>query len=143
MVPAGVPAAPNAPTVQVLEQVGSQNQISVQWNEPFINGAAIKSYTLTQSGGGDGVKTYTPTTNSQTVTVGTSTAPYTFTVTATNKAGAGTASAASTPQRAVGKVGTMAAPSIAIANQTAAGGRVTVAIHRSTRRNATAMPPMK
>ncbi|WP_218711751.1 Ig-like domain-containing protein [Arthrobacter sp. BF1] len=126
VVPAGVPAAPNAPTVQVLEQVGSQNQISVQWNEPFINGAAIKSYTLTQSGGGDGVKTYTPTTNSQTVTVGTSTSPYTFTVTATNKAGTGAASAASTPQRAVGKVATMATPSIAIANQNAAGGQVTV-----------------
>ncbi|MEV8180221.1 Ig-like domain-containing protein [Specibacter sp. NPDC078692] len=126
VVPAGVPAAPAAPTVQVLERVGSQNQISVQWNEPFLNGAAITSYTLTQSGGGDGVKTYTPTTNSRTVTVGNSTAPYTFAVVATNKAGNSASSAASTPQRAVGKVARMSAPSIAIANQNAAGGRVTV-----------------
>lgn len=126
VVPAGVPAAPNAPTVTGLEPVGSQNHISVQWNEPFINGAAITEYTLTQSGGGQSVKTYTTTTNSETVTVNNSTAPYTFTVTAKNKAGIGAASSASTPQRAVGKVDPMAKPQVTIANQNAAGGRVTV-----------------
>ncbi|MET4002713.1 hypothetical protein ABIB48_001429 [Arthrobacter sp. UYCu511] len=126
VVPAGVPDAPAAPTVTVLDKVGNQNQISVQWNEPFINGAAISKYTLTQSGGGDGVRTYTPTGTSQTVTVGNSTAPYIFTVTATNKAGTSSSSPASAPQRAVGKVAIMAAPEIAVANQNAAGGQVTL-----------------
>lgn len=126
VVPAGVPSAPAAPTVQMLNQVGSQNQISVQWAAPFNNGAAISGYTLTQSGGGEPSRAYTPGTNAQTVTVNNSTAPYTFAVVATNKAGTSGASPASTPQRAVGKVGIMAVPSIKIVDETAAGGRVQV-----------------
>ncbi|MFC8302229.1 Ig-like domain-containing protein [Specibacter sp. NPDC057265] len=126
VVPAGKPAAPAAPTVQVLDRVGTQNQISVSWNEPFTNGAAIAKYTLTQQGGGGGAVSTTVTGTSKTVTVDNSTAAYTFSVTATNKAGTGGPSPSSTPQRAVGKVGTMAAPGIAVANQNAAGGRVTV-----------------
>jgi hypothetical protein len=126
VVPAGVPSAPAAPTVQVLDQVGSQNQIGVQWNVPFNNGATVTEYTLTQSGGGEAARTYTPTTNSQTVTVNNSTEPYTFAVTATNKAGTGASSPSSAPQRAVGKVDTMSAPSIQITDQGGAGGYVIV-----------------
>ncbi|ALV44625.1 hypothetical protein MB46_02910 [Arthrobacter alpinus] len=126
VIPAGVPSAPAAPTVQVLEQVGSQNQIGVQWNVPFNNGAPVTKYTLTQSGGGEAPRTYTPTTNGQTVTVNNSTEPYTFAVTATNKAGTGVSSPSSTPQRAVGKVDTMSAPSIQITDQGGAGGYVIV-----------------
>ncbi|WP_425863206.1 Ig-like domain-containing protein [Arthrobacter sp. TWP1-1] len=126
VVPAGEPSAPAAPTVQVLAQVGSQNQIGVQWNVPYNNGATVTKYTLTQSGGGEAARSYTPTTNSQTVTVNNSTEPYTFSVTATNKAGTGASSPASSPQRAVGKVDTMSPPTIQIADQNGAGGFVVV-----------------
>ncbi|WP_269939446.1 Ig-like domain-containing protein [Arthrobacter sp. HY1533] len=126
VVPAGLPSAPNAPTVQLLDSVGNQNQISVQWNEPYNNGAAITSYTLTQSGGGAATQAIPVSGTSHTVTVGTSTSPYTYSVTATNKAGEGAASPNSAPQRAVGKVGTMAAPGISIQDQNGAGGSVAV-----------------
>ncbi|AIY03698.1 hypothetical protein ART_4099 [Arthrobacter sp. PAMC 25486] len=123
-VPAGKPAAPAAPTVQVLERVGSQNQIGVNWDIPFANGAQIASYILTQSGGGVPARTYQPTTNSQTVAVSNSTEPYSFSVVSTNKAGNSDPSPASTPQRAVGKVAMMAPPSLALVNEGGAGGQV-------------------
>ncbi len=124
--PAGLPAAPLAPTVQVLERVGNQNQIAVNWDVPFNNGAPITSYILTQSGGGVAPASYQPTVNSQTVAVSNSTEPYTFSVVAINKAGNSESSPASTPQRAVGKVAMMSPPSLALVGTNGAGGQVQV-----------------
>lgn len=126
VVPAGLPSAPNAPTVTMLDSVGNQNQMSVQWNAPYNNGAKITQYTLTQTGGGAAPVTYTTSSTSQTITVNNSTASYSYSVVASNKVGPGPQSPASAPQRAVGKVATMAAPEISIQDQSGAGGTVAV-----------------
>ena len=49
--PAGVPAAPAAPTTTVASAVGTSNQLKVDWTEPNTNGDAIRSYYVTMSGG--------------------------------------------------------------------------------------------
>ncbi|MBF4562743.1 tandem-95 repeat protein [Microbacterium sp. VKM Ac-2870] len=103
MVPAGPPAAPNAPTTTLLEPVGSQAQIRVDWNAPDKNGDAISGYELRVLQGGSVVNTI-PVSGSQTsqaVTVKTSTTDYTFDVRAQNKAGWGDRSPQSAPRRGV------------------------------------------
>ncbi len=55
--PAGVPAAPAAPTTAVASSVGTSNQLQVNWTEPNTNGDAIKNYYVTMSGGGGTTQT--------------------------------------------------------------------------------------
>ncbi|PYI66688.1 hypothetical protein CVV68_12810 [Arthrobacter livingstonensis] len=126
VVPAGLPAAPATPTVQTQPAVGSNSQVNVAWNEPFINGAPITRYDLEVSGGGKASRIIPTAARNQAVSVGTSTAGYQYRVRATNKAGTSAWGPKSAPQRALGKVGTPSAPSLALVGTTGAGGAVKV-----------------
>ncbi|GAA4058091.1 Ig-like domain-containing protein [Microbacterium laevaniformans] len=103
MVPAGKPDAPAAPTTTLLDPVGSQAQIRVDWKAPANNGDTISGYELRVLRGGSVVNTI-PVSGSQTsqaVKVDTSTTDYTFDVRAQNKAGWGDRSPQSAPRRGV------------------------------------------
>ncbi len=103
MVPAAPPSAAGAPTTTLLDPVGSQAQIRVDWNAPNKNGDTISGYELRVLQGGSVVKTV-PVSGSQTsqaVVVDTSTTNYTFDVRAQNKAGWGERSPQSAPRRGV------------------------------------------
>ncbi|MBP2411449.1 hypothetical protein JOF48_000248 [Arthrobacter stackebrandtii] len=126
VVPAGLPAAPEKPVVTPQSRVGNQNQVAVSWNIPFENGAAITSYTVTQSGGGAAPTAVATSATSQAFTVGTSTEPYSYSVVATNKAGVGPASVGSDPYRAVSKLPMMSAPTLSLVGTGGAGGQVQV-----------------
>ncbi|MGA7207112.1 MAG: fibronectin type III domain-containing protein, partial [Specibacter sp.] len=126
VVPAGVPAVPAVPTVQTQPAVGSNSQVSVSWSEPFINGAAIIKYQVERSGGGQPAITQVVTGTSATFSVGTSTEGYQYRVKATNKAGTTAYGGRSAPQRALGKIGTMAAPTLTLVGTGGAGGQVKV-----------------
>ncbi|MDD0857260.1 fibronectin type III domain-containing protein [Arthrobacter alpinus] len=119
VIPAGIPAAPDAPTVTASPAVGTNTQVLVSWAEPFINGDAISKYTLEVTGGGEPVREIEATavsTPRQSVTIKNSTAEYRFRVKAANKAGTGGYGGLSAPQRAVGKVGQMQPPTLEIQN---------------------------
>ena len=103
MVPAAPPTAPNSPTTTLLDPVGSQAQIQVNWNQPANNGDAISGYQLRVKQGSTVVKTVPVPAGqtSQAVVVDTSTTNYTFDVRAQNKAGWGEYSPTSAPRRGV------------------------------------------
>ncbi|WP_309075772.1 Ig-like domain-containing protein [Paenarthrobacter sp.] len=126
--PAGLPAAPAAPTTAVVESVGTNNQIRADWVEPDINGDPIKTYFVTMNGGNGVSQTQTIPGNvrSATFTAQNAEAGYTFTVQAENKAGKGGVSAASAPRRATGKLGTVNNVSATPANTGGAGKQVTI-----------------
>ncbi|MGO4122733.1 Ig-like domain-containing protein, partial [Arthrobacter sp. YAF16] len=126
--PAGVPAAPGAPTTSVASAVGTSNQLKVDWDEPNTNGDAIKNYYVTMSGGGgaDQTQTVAGTVRTANFTANNSEASYTFTVQAENKAGKGSASAASAPRRATGKLSRVSGVSAAEANTGGAGRAITI-----------------
>ena len=78
--PAGVPAAPAAPTSAVASSVGTQNQLKVNWAEPTTNGDPISNYYVTMSGG-DGpaqAQTVAGTVRTANFTANNSEAAYTF-----------------------------------------------------------------
>jgi large repetitive protein len=132
--PAGVPAAPAAPTSAVAASVGTQNQLKVNWAEPHTNGDPISSYYVTMSGG-DGpsqTQTIAGTVRTANFTANNSEAAYTFTVQAENKAGKGAVSPASAPRRATGKLGQVSGVSATPANTGGAGRSVTVDFRRLT-----------
>nr|WP_245413028.1 Ig-like domain-containing protein [Arthrobacter celericrescens] len=126
--PAGVPAAPAAPTTAVVSAVGSQNQLRADWSEPVTNGDPVRNYYVTMSGGGRAAQTQTIPGNVRTATftAGTSETAYTFTVQAENKAGKGAVSAPSAPRRATGKLGTVSGVSVSPAATGGAGGQVRI-----------------
>ena len=121
--PAGVPAAPAAPTTAVASAVGTSNQLKVNWTEPNTNGDAIKNYYVTMSGGGGTTQTQmvAGTVRTANFTANNSEAGYTFTVQAENKAGKGAVSAASAPRRATGKLGQVSGVSATAADTGGAG----------------------
>ena len=127
VIPAGIPDVPGAPTVSAAPAVGSNTQVLVSWDEPFSNGDAISPYTLEVSGGGEAsreIEVLGQASPSQSVTIKNSTSEYRFRVKAKNKAGVSEYGALSAPQRAVGKVGRMQPPSLAIQNTSGDGGTV-------------------
>ncbi|KQR68072.1 hypothetical protein ASF98_23510, partial [Arthrobacter sp. Leaf337] len=126
--PAGVPAAPAAPTSAVASAVGTTNQLRVNWSEPDTNGDAIKNYYVTMSGGGGAPQTQTiaGTVRTANFTANNSEAEYTFTVQAENKAGKGAVSPPSAPRRATGKLGQVSGVSAAVADTGGAGRQVTI-----------------
>ncbi|MGP9502815.1 Ig-like domain-containing protein [Specibacter sp. AOP5-B1-6] len=126
VVPAGAPSAPAAPAVQTAPAVGSNSQVNVSWAAPFANGATINKYEVERTGGGQAVITQTVTGTSATFSVDTSTVGYQYRVKATNKAGTSDYGPLSAAQRAVGKVGVMAAPGISILDPGGAGAKVKV-----------------
>ncbi|WP_336644992.1 Ig-like domain-containing protein [Microbacterium sp. USHLN186] len=105
-IPAGPPGAVGAPRVSSAPAVGSQAQMSVQWDRADPNGDAIREYELVVYQGGSEVRRVKAgTATSQTVTVPTSSADYTYAVRANNKAGWNGVGAQSAPQRAFGQPG--------------------------------------
>ena len=126
--PAGVPAAPAAPTTSVASAVGTSNQLKVNWTEPNTNGDAIKNYYVTMSGGGGTTQTQmiAGTVRTANFTANNSEAGYTFTVQAENKAGKGAVSAASAPRRATGKLGQVSGVSATAADTGGAGRAVVI-----------------
>ncbi|WP_426998697.1 Ig-like domain-containing protein [Pseudarthrobacter sp. N5] len=126
--PAGVPAAPAAPTSAVAASVGTQNQLKVNWTEPNTNGDPIRNYYVTMSGGGMAPQTQTTpgTVRTANFTAANSETAYTFTVQAENKAGRGEVSGQSAPRRATGKLGQVTGVSVTEANTGGAGRQVTI-----------------
>ncbi|MDR6416164.1 Ig-like domain-containing protein [Pseudarthrobacter sulfonivorans] len=126
--PAGVPAAPAAPTSAVASAVGTTNQLRVNWTEPDTNGDAIRNYYVTMSGGGGAPQTQTiaGTVRTANFTANNSEAEYSFTVQAENKAGKGAVSPASAPRRATGKLSQVSGVSAAAADTGGAGRQVTI-----------------
>ncbi|WP_104172634.1 Ig-like domain-containing protein [Arthrobacter sp. Y81] len=126
--PAGVPAAPPAPTSAVASAVGTTNQLRVNWTEPDTNGDAIRNYYVTMSGGGGAPQTQTiaGTVRTANFTANNSEAEYTFTVQAVNKAGKGAVSPPSAPRRATGKLGQVSGVTVAAADTGGAGRQVTI-----------------
>ncbi|RYC11064.1 Ig-like domain-containing protein [Nocardioides zhouii] len=101
IIPAGVPFAAAAPTVQKRAADATQPSATVKWVAPNGNGDDNLVYTLASSNG----RTWNVTGTSQEVLMDASTTDVTFTVRATNKAGQGAASPASAPQRFFQKPG--------------------------------------
>ncbi|MHC6591122.1 Ig-like domain-containing protein [Arthrobacter sp. C152] len=126
--PAGVPAAPGAPTSTVASAVGTSNQLKVDWKEPNTNGDAIRNYYVTMSGGGgaDQTQVVAGTVRTANFTANNSEASYIFTVQAENKAGKGAVSAPSAPRRATGKLGQVSGVTATEANTGGAGRSVTI-----------------
>ncbi|MGR7917264.1 Ig-like domain-containing protein [Microbacterium sp. MAHUQ-60] len=106
-IPAGVPGAVAAPSVQSVPSVGSEAQMAVSWGNADPNGDAVKNYDLLIYRGGAlyGDPIAVGTATSKTVSVPTNSADYTYAVRATNKAGTGETSAQSAPRRAFGTPG--------------------------------------
>nr|WP_321164509.1 Ig-like domain-containing protein [Arthrobacter sp. Soil763] len=132
--PAGVPAAPAAPTTSVASAVGTSNQLKVDWNEPNTNGDAIRNYYVTMSGGGGAAQTQvvSGTVRTANFTAANSEASYSFTVQAENKAGRGAVSAPSAPRRATGKLGQVSGVSATEANTGGAGRALTITFRELT-----------
>ncbi|MET4002712.1 hypothetical protein ABIB48_001428 [Arthrobacter sp. UYCu511] len=127
VIPAGVPGVPAVPAVTTNKAVGSNSQVSVSWEQPFINGDPISKYEVERSGGGQGTSTQTVTGLSTTFSVSTSTEGYQYRVRATNKAGTTAWSGMSAPQRALGKItGIPAAPGLTLVGTGGSGGQVKV-----------------
>ncbi|WP_306970462.1 Ig-like domain-containing protein [Arthrobacter oryzae] len=132
--PAGVPAAPAAPSSAVASSVGTQNQLRATWAEPNTNGDAISTYYVTMSGGNAADQTQAVPGNVRTAnfTANNSEAAYTFTVQAENKAGKGAVSPPSAPRRATGKLSTVSGVTATPANTGGAGRAVTVDFRKLT-----------
>ncbi len=135
MIPAGQPAAPSKPSVQVSSQGGAANSVlAVSWAQPTTaekNGAEIDAYTLTTFQDGKAVRSaeLSGSVFSASVTLANSQSPYTFSVTATNKAGAGAPSDPSDPRQAVGAPG--AVPDVSAVE----GDRRLIVTHESAAAN--------
>ncbi len=132
--PAGIPAAPGAPSTAVASSVGTQNQLKVSWNEPDTNGDPIRNYYVTMTGGGRTPQTQTiqGTVRTATFTADNSETAYSFTVQAENKAGRGPVSRESAPRRATGKLGTVSGVSATPANTDGAGKQLTISFKELT-----------
>ncbi|WP_166791824.1 Ig-like domain-containing protein [Cryobacterium frigoriphilum] len=121
MVPAGVPAAPAAPTTTPATAVGSQAQIAVSWVMPANNGDVVAGYTLNTLQNGAVVSSLPVSATSANVAVAASETDYTFTVSARNKAGDSVASPASSARRGAVPPG---APTNVVATPTDGGATV-------------------
>ncbi len=105
IIPAGVPFAAAAPSVQKRAADATQPSATVKWVAPNGNGDDNLVYTLSSSNG----RTWNGITGTtQEVLMDASTTDVTFTVRATNKAGQGEASPSSAPQRFFQKPGPVA-----------------------------------
>lgn len=126
-VPAGAPAAPGSPTTARADSVGTQSQLTVDWNDTAANGAPVTQYQLRESQGSTVVRTLEAgAVSNMTVRVDNSEQNYTYAVRALNKAGWSDWGPASAPRRAVGTPDAPAAPSLAASRTGAEGRSVTI-----------------
>jgi hypothetical protein len=118
----------------VVSNVGTQNQVRVNWTEPSTNGDAISNYYVTMSGGNGPaqIQTIPGTVRTATFAADNSEAAYAFTVQAENKAGKGAVSQPSAPRRATGKLATVSGVTATPANTAGAGRQLTVNFNRLT-----------
>ncbi|MCQ9163402.1 Ig-like domain-containing protein [Arthrobacter sp. STN4] len=128
--PAGKPFTPAAPTTTLVDTVGTQNQVRVDWRQPNLNGGMLKDYTLTTYLNGAAQGSLTTTSPTATVHLPNGTGNYTFRVVATTEVAASNPSAASAPRRSVSRPGQVQNVKIAAANTGGAGGRITVNFSR-------------
>lgn len=124
--PAGKPFTPAAPTTALVDQVGNQNQMRVNWTQPNLNGGELKQYTLFTYLDGAQTDSITTTQTSQTVSLPNAVANYTFKVQVATEVASSEVSPASPGWRSVSQPGQVAAPAIALANAGGSGGQVTV-----------------
>ncbi|MFQ4149693.1 Ig-like domain-containing protein [Arthrobacter sp. LAPM80] len=124
--PAGKPFAVAAPTTALVDQVGNQNQLRVNWTAPDLNGGELKQYTLMTYLDGVQKDSITTTQTSQTVSLPNAAANYTFKVQVATEVAASDPGPASAGWRSVSQPGQVGKPSIAVANTGGAGGQVTV-----------------
>ncbi|GAA1345177.1 Ig-like domain-containing protein [Arthrobacter roseus] len=126
-IPAGKPAVPAAPNTQRVESVGSQSQLSVDWNDVANNGAAVAAYEVREYVGNTLRRTLPVTSVSeQTITVPNAEQDYTYDVRAKNKAGWSEYGAQSAPRRAVGAPAAPAAPQLKPTHTGGAGESVSI-----------------
>ncbi|MFD5213715.1 Ig-like domain-containing protein [Microbacterium sp. NPDC058345] len=106
-IPAGEPGVVPAPRVSSVPSVGSEAQMSVDWDEAFANGDPISDYELIVFRGGSEFKRVpvSGSESSRTVPVPTNSTDYTYAVRARNKAGWNAPGPQSAPQRAFGTPG--------------------------------------
>lgn len=117
VVPAGVPSAPQTPTVTAVPNDPTGGKLDVQWPAvagPAANGADVTSYALEITQGSSVVRTDTVLPTSPTedpildqVSGLSTSVAYSFTVTATNKAGTSPPSPTTTPFTVFGQPGTV------------------------------------
>ncbi|MDJ0317097.1 Ig-like domain-containing protein [Arthrobacter antibioticus] len=124
--PAGKPFAPAPPTTSLVDQVGNQNQVRVNWSAPKLNGGVLKQYTLFTYLDGAQKDAITTTQTSQTVSLPNAVANYTFKVQATTEVSGSELSPASAGWRSVSQPGQVGQPTIALANTGGSGGQVTL-----------------
>ncbi|WP_269939445.1 Ig-like domain-containing protein [Arthrobacter sp. HY1533] len=124
--PAGKPFTPAAPTITLLDTLGNQNQVRVDWAQPNLNGGELQSYTLTTYLDGAAQKSTTTTAPTATVSLPNGTGSYTFRVVVATEVAPSDPSDPSAGRRSVSRPGTVGVVSIAPANTGAAGGQVTV-----------------
>ncbi len=128
--PAGQPFTPAAPATALVDTVGSQNQVRVDWTEPNLNGGVLKNYTLTTYLNGTAQGSLNTTSDTATVHLANGTGNYTFRVVAATEVSASNPSPPSAPRRSVSRPGQVRNVTISAANTAAAGGRVTVNFSR-------------
>jgi hypothetical protein len=124
--PAGKPFTPAAPTTTLVDTVGNQNQVRVDWTQPNLNGGELKSYTLTTYLDGAAQKSTTTTAPTATVSLPNGTGNYTFRVVVATEVSSSDPSDPSVGRRSVSRPGTVGNVNITPANTGAAGGQVKV-----------------
>ncbi|MCU6480126.1 Ig-like domain-containing protein [Arthrobacter sp. A2-55] len=124
--PAGKPFTPAAPVLTVLDTLGSQNQVRLDWTQPDLNGGVLKNYTLTKYLDGAPQGVVTTTQNTATASLPNGTGNYTFAVSASTEVDISDLSPQSTARRSVSRPGPVTGLSIAATNTAAAGRQIKV-----------------
>lgn len=124
--PAGKPFTPAAPALSVVDTVGSQNQVRLDWQEPNLNGGVLKNYTLSKYLDGAPQGTVTSAGPSTVVSLPNGTGNYTFAVSVSTEVDISDLSQQSAPRRSVSKPGEVTSLTVSAANTNAAGGQLSV-----------------
>ncbi|WP_269939461.1 Ig-like domain-containing protein [Arthrobacter sp. HY1533] len=124
--PAGKPFTPGAPTLTVLDTLGSQNQVQLDWVQPDLNGGGLKNYTVTRFLDGAVQGTLAAGGTSTVVSLPNGAGNYTFAVSVSTEVDISDLGAQSAPRRSVSKPGPVTGLRITEANTGAAGRQILV-----------------